>query len=101
MLILMEQKLKWYERKFDMTNSELINNAMLALENSYSPYSSFEVGAALVAESGKVYLGTNIENSSFGATVCAERVALFSAIANGFLGIYNRIRTKINQEVKQ
>ena len=66
-----------------MTNSELISKAKLALENSYSPYSAFQVGAALVAKSGKVYLGTNIENSSFGATVCAERVALFSAIANG------------------
>lgn len=66
-----------------MTNSQLILKAKEALENSYSPYSRFKVGAALLTKSGRVYLGTNIENASFGATVCAERVALFSAVANG------------------
>ncbi len=66
-----------------MTNSQLVSKAKEALKNSYSPYSRFKVGAALLAKSGKVYVGTNIENASFGATVCAERVALFSAVANG------------------
>ena len=66
-----------------MTNSQLILKAKEALKNSYSPYSRFKVGAALLTKSGRVYLGTNIENASFSATVCAERVALFSAIANG------------------
>lgn len=56
------------------------------LRNSYSPYSGFKVAAALITKSGKVYTGANIENSSYPATVCAERVALFKAISNGERG---------------
>lgn len=52
-------------------------------KNSYSPYSKFKVGAAVLCEDGKVFGGTNVENVSYGLSVCAERVALFSAIANG------------------
>ncbi len=52
-------------------------------KNSYSPYSKFKVGAAILCEDGKVFGGTNGENVSYGLSVCAERVALFSAIANG------------------
>lgn len=62
---------------------ELYNTACLAREKSYSPYSSISVGAALLAKSGKVYIGANIENSAFSPTVCAERVAFFSAISAG------------------
>ncbi len=66
-----------------MTNEELILEALKARENSYSPYSHFKVGAALLTKSGKVYYGTNIENVAFGPTNCAERSALFSAYSNG------------------
>lgn len=66
-----------------MSDRELIKLAMIARENSYSPYSKFKVGAALLCEDGEVFLGTNIENCSFGATNCAERSALYSAISNG------------------
>lgn len=66
-----------------MNNSELINKAITAMEQAYSPYSKFCVGAALLSNSGKVYLGANIENASFSATVCAERTAFFEAVKNG------------------
>lgn len=66
-----------------MTNKELISLAKDVLKNSYSPYSKFKVGAALLTKNGNVYKGVNVENSSFSATNCAERTAVFSAIANG------------------
>ncbi len=66
-----------------MNNMELINKAICAMEKSYSPYSEFCVGAALLTQSGKVYTGANIENAAFSATVCAERTAFFKAISEG------------------
>lgn len=66
-----------------MDNLTLIQLAKKAAEHSYSPYSGFKVGAALLCTDGTVYLGCNIENISFGATNCAERTAIFSAVADG------------------
>lgn len=66
-----------------MDKNELIPLALEARENSYSPYSSFRVGAALLTKGGKVYKGCNIENGAFSPTNCAERTAFFSAIAEG------------------
>ena len=66
-----------------MDVKELIDVAFEAQKNSYSPYSSCKVGAALLCANGKVYKGCNIENASFSPTVCAERVAFFNAISNG------------------
>lgn len=66
-----------------MNNEELLKIAEDARENSYSPYSKFRVGAALLTESGKVYTGCNIEIASIGATNCAERTAIFKAISQG------------------
>lgn len=57
--------------------------AVKAAEKTYSPYSGYAVGAALLGKSGRIYTGCNIENSSFSATVCAERAAFFKAIVEG------------------
>lgn len=62
---------------------DLIREATRARENAAAPFSKFKVGAALLTREGKVYHGCNVENSTYGLTVCAERVALFSAIASG------------------
>ncbi len=61
----------------------LAKAAIAVKKNSYSPYSHFKVGAAVLAEDGQIYSGTNIENASFGLTNCAERSAIFAAISNG------------------
>ena len=66
-----------------MNYKPLIRRARLAKKYSHSPYSKFRVGAALLAASGKIYSGCNIENSSFSLTICAERTALFKAISEG------------------
>lgn len=63
--------------------SELVRFAQIAQNNSYAPYSKFHVGAAVKAEDGKIYAGTNIENASYGLTICAERAAVFNAISQG------------------
>lgn len=66
-----------------MKDQELMNLAYQARERSYSPYSHFAVGAALLCADGTVYMGCNVENASFTPTCCAERVAFFSAMADG------------------
>jgi cytidine deaminase len=66
-----------------MDDRELITRAKEAQKNGYAVYSGFPIGAALLSESGTVYTGCNVENSSFGLTCCAERVALFKAVSEG------------------
>ncbi len=66
-----------------MNEKELIEKAFEMLKFSYSPFSCFRVGAALLTKSKKIYTGCNIENSSFGATNCAERTAIFKAVSEG------------------
>lgn len=62
---------------------ELIKFALEAKNNAYVPYSEFHVGAALVADDGNIYTGCNVENSSYGATICAERTAIVKAVSSG------------------
>ncbi len=66
-----------------MNEKELCQMAVKAMENAYAPYSKYKVGAALIAKSGRVYTGCNIENASFTPTVCAERTAVFKAVSEG------------------
>lgn len=74
------------EKETHMTEQEiqkLIERAIVAREKTYSPYSHFGVGAALVCEDGSIYEGCNIENASYGLTNCAERTAIFKAVSEG------------------
>ena len=66
-----------------MNRDELIELAIQARKKAYTPYSHYKVGAALLGKSGKVYLGCNVENASYGLTCCAERTAVFKAVSEG------------------
>lgn len=67
-----------------MTDQELLNEAIKARELSYSPYSNFKVGAAVLLKDGSIIPGANIENASYSLTMCAERNALFQTYLNGY-----------------
>lgn len=64
-------------------NEKLIKLALESREKSYSPYSNFKVGSALITDDGSIYTGTNIENASYTPTICAERLAIFKAVFDG------------------
>ena len=67
----------------DEVRKLLIDEAIKARNMAYAPYSKYLVGAALVVPSGRVYTGCNIENASYGLTICAERTAIFKAVSEG------------------
>ena len=66
-----------------MSDNDLIQKAIEMRSQALAPYSNYKVGAAILTESGKIFGGCNIENSSYSLTICAERVALFKAISEG------------------
>ncbi len=70
-----------------MNNQELIRLALEAREMSYSPYSNFKVGAAILTKSGKIFKGCNIESASYTPTICAERTALAKCVSEGYTDI--------------
>ena len=67
----------------DKTRAQLVAAAIAARENAYAPYSKFSVGAAVLGTDGKIYTGCNIENVSYGMTMCAERTAIFKMVSEG------------------
>ena len=66
-----------------MTPEELIDLAKQVRKKAYAPYSRYKVGAALLGKSGKIYTGCNVENASYGHTICAERAAIVKAVSEG------------------
>lgn len=75
----------------DPVISQLRDAALAAAKNAYCPYSKFPVGAAVLTENGEIFAGCNVENASFGLTICAERNAIFQAVASG----HNRVRVLV------
>ena len=67
-----------------MQYSKVLELAFQAQENAYAPYSNFKIGACALMSDGTYFLGANIENCAYGSTMCGERVAIFSAYANGY-----------------
>ncbi|MDH5638805.1 MAG: cytidine deaminase, partial [Nitrospinota bacterium] len=74
-------------KKTPVTDEELVRLAVDAMEKAYAPYSNFRVGAAVATEGGAIFTGANVENASYGLTVCAERVAIFQAVSQGHIRI--------------
>lgn len=65
------------------TWEDLVQQAKRARKRAYAPYSGYQVGAAVLGKSGKIYWGVNVENSSYGLSICAERAAIFAGVASG------------------
>jgi len=78
---------KQIQKHVQTWKDNLIMHAVKAKKNAYCPYSHFQVGAALITDDGKIFSGVNIENASYGITNCAERTALFTAVAAGYKNI--------------
>jgi cytidine deaminase len=78
-----ERKNRLTFREKNMQGPDLVQWAKKARRRAYTPYSHYKVGAALLGKSGKVYLGCNVENASYGLTCCAERTAIFKAVSEG------------------
>lgn len=71
------------EEELEIPDEDLVGLAREAMESAYAPYSKFMVGAAAAADTGRIFTGVNVENASYGLTVCAERVAVLKAVSEG------------------
>lgn len=69
--------------KHMVSDEELVRRAVEAMDKAYAPYSNYKVGACLLAEDGRIFTGCNVENAAYGATMCAERTAVFKAVSEG------------------
>src|SRR5579864_9086184 len=78
--------------------NELVEAALAAREHAHAPFSKFKVGAALEDEDGRIFTGCNVENATYGLTICAERVAVFKAISEG-VRKFKRIAVAADTEV--
>lgn len=81
--ILVKKRVNIYNKIMEKNYSKLISAALEAQKNAYAPYSGFAVGASVLTKSGKIFCGANIENASYPAGICAERVAASKAISEG------------------
>jgi cytidine deaminase len=79
-------------------NERLLRTARRAMKHAYAPYSQFRVGAALLTSKGKVFTGCNVENASYGLSNCAERTAIFAAIAQSGPGLNIRAIAVVNDQ---
>jgi cytidine deaminase len=79
-------------------NERLLRTARRAMKHAYAPYSQFRVGAALLTSKGKVFTGCNVENASYGLSNCAERTAIFAAIAHSGPGLNIRAIAVVNDQ---
>ena len=70
-----------------LPEAELVDRAIRARDASWSPYSKYAVGAAILTTDGRIFCGCNVENASYGLTVCAERVAIWKAVSEGARGV--------------
>jgi cytidine deaminase len=85
--------------KFSQEQREhLLQSAREAMQRAYAPYSHFKVGAALLTSEGRIFSGCNVENASYGLTNCAERTAVFSAVAQSGPGLTIRVIAVVNDQ---
>src|ERR1700676_3355167 len=86
------------KRVSSQQNERLLRAARKAMQHAYAPYSQFKVGAALLTSKGKVFTGCNVENASYGLSNCAERTAIFAAIAQSGPGLSIRAIAVVNDQ---
>jgi cytidine deaminase len=82
----------------DEKREQLLKSARAAMRHAYAPYSHFKVGAALITTKGEIFAGCNVENASYGLSNCAERTAIFSAVAQSAPGVVIKAMAVVNDQ---
>jgi cytidine deaminase len=82
----------------DENREQLLQSASAAMQHAYAPYSHFKVGAALITAKGEIFAGCNVENASYGLSNCAERTAIFSAVAKSGPGLVIKAIAVVNDQ---